>query len=149
MAVGEGGFKAHGAGLGPKLGAGLASGPTGLQRRIELARARERAARRREEPPTEAEIERSQGLLGAILGGGAGAAAAKGRTTSSEIDLSCREQSGAERGTKGEGAAVKAVLPVSTGKRAAHRPREIEGEPWVALGVSRRTWERRRKKEGQ
>jgi hypothetical protein len=24
------------------------------------------------------------------------------------------------------------------------RPREIEGEPWVAAGVSRRTWERRR-----
>jgi hypothetical protein len=28
------------------------------------------------------------------------------------------------------------------------RPRLIEGEPWVAAGVSRRTWERRKKGGG-
>lgn len=35
-------FKAHAGGLGPKLGESLASGPTALERRVELARARVR-----------------------------------------------------------------------------------------------------------
>ena len=112
-------FKAHRGELGPKLGASQASGPTGLARRIELARERE-VARRRGDGPTEG--------------------ASPSVAVCHEV-----EQSGAERGTKGEGAAVKADLAVSTGKRPAHRPRVI-GEPWAAEGLSRAQWYRRRKK---
>ena len=37
---------------------------------------------------------------------------------------------------------------VRSGPRKGGRPRVIEGEPWVLAGVSRRTWERRKKAPG-
>ena len=157
--IGDGGFKAHGAGLGPKLGQALASGPTGLQRRVELARAREREkVEARRGPSGEASVVLAMVGIAALA-----------------ESVGSGEQSGAERGTGGDlgrieagaGEFVDSVLPKAApavraevaGKVAravrvrksgpkGGRPREIEGEPWVEAGVSRRTWERRRKKEG-
>lgn len=119
--IGDGGFKAHGAGLGPKLGASLASGSPGLMRRVEEARERDRAAElaRRLKAGAVADITPEQGV--------------------------------AEPGTDRDGADVKCVGPVSAGKGSGPRggrPRVVEGEPWKAEGVSRRTWERRRKAGG-
>ena len=97
------GFGAHDARHGPKLGQSLASGPTGLQRRLELARDREREAALARRP----------------------AVAAKPVVVE---PVSSVERIEAEAGTK----------------RAAHRPRVV-GEPWVAEGLSRAAWYRRRK----
>ena len=118
--IGAGGFKAHDARLGPKLGASVASGLPRLARaamgedrqadRVEAARARVRAA----------ELERRAGGL---------------------------ERLGAEQGAKADAASVKAGLPVSGGKRDRGRPR-VEGvRPWEAAGVSRARWYRDRKRE--
>lgn len=113
------GFKAHAARLGPKLGASLASGLTGLARRLEAARDRERAAAVARRPV---------------------------------VDNVTGERGGAERGPEADGGAVKPALGQSPGKKSGPRggrPREVEGEPWKAAGVSRRTWERRRKAGGK
>jgi hypothetical protein len=40
----------------------------------------------------------------------------------------------------------KLATTLSPKRGKGGRPREIEGEPWKAAGVTRRTWERRRKK---
>ena len=121
--MGEG-FKAHGAGLGPKLGAGLAAGPTGLQRRVEAARSRERAR----------ELAR------------------RGQAASPEAGLGYRAEmgrSGDEQGTSGETAGVKPSAAPSTGKKRPRGRPKVEGlRPWEFEGVSRRTWERRRKAGG-
>lgn len=147
------GFKAHGAGLGPKLGQALASGPTGLARRVELARARER--------------EKVEGLrgpagrpsgVGVLVGSPVPAPASDGvaeRETVGEvggIEAGAREfvdsvLPNAASAVRGEVAGkVARKMARATGTKLG-RPREIEGEPWVEAGVSRRTWERRRKKE--
>jgi hypothetical protein len=39
-----------------------------------------------------------------------------------------------------------AEVEASKAKGKVGRPKVIEGAPWAAAGVSRRTWERRRKK---
>ena len=128
------GFGAHDPRMGPKLGQSLAAGPTGLQRRLEAARERER--------------EKVAGLRGA---GGVllqdrhleaikGADAARDAKAAA-VECKLSERSWGEAGTKGDAADVKPA-----GKRAAHRP-VVVGEPWVAEGVSRRTWYRRRKGE--
>lgn len=57
------------------------------------------------------------------------------------------ERSGAEQGTKKDKRGVKRTSrpsPAKSGPKGG-RPRKIVGEPWVAEGVTRRTWERRRK----
>jgi hypothetical protein len=63
--------------------------------------------------------------------------------------VTVREQAAAPKAERIERARV-AVSKVGgvVGKRGRGRPRVIEGEPWAADGVSRKTWERRRKKEG-
>lgn len=135
--IGDGGFKAHDARHGPKLGASLASGPTGLQRRLEAARERERS----EELARRLRAGEAVALASLEVPGGPveRSAAARG---------GLRERSGAEQGTGENVGGVKPVLRPSTGKRGG-RPREVEGEPWKAAGVSRRTWERRRKAGGK
>jgi hypothetical protein len=115
--MGEG-FKAHDGRLGPKLGASVAAGPTGLQRRVEAARARERAR----------ELARRGQAGESALGG-----------------CNLPERSGGEQGTGVLSAAVKGGVGLSPEKKRG-RPR-IEGlRPWEFEGVSRRTWERRRAK---
>ena len=169
------GFKAHGAGLGPKLGQALASGVSGLQRRIEAARARERAA----------ELERRVATVRALNAwAGPGEAdlpvtdeqAGEGLAVIGELHRAApdkRERGVVERGTGGEVGGIEAgarefvdrVLPDAAsavraevaGKVARKMARatgtklgrpKVEGvRPWAAAGVSRRTWERRRKKE--
>jgi hypothetical protein len=74
------GFKAHGTGLGPKLAASQAAGMTGLQRRVEAARARDRAAvvaRRGAVVPEQARDE--QGTSGETAGVKPAAAASTGK----------------------------------------------------------------------
>jgi hypothetical protein len=41
---------------------------------------------------------------------------------------------------------ARPVAAVEAPRGKGGRPREIEGRPWEAEGLSRRTWERRRKK---
>ena len=120
------GFGAHDVRHGPKLGQSLASGPTGLQRRLELARERER--------------EKVAGLRG--VGAARDAKAAV-------VECKLPERKEAEAGPGPDLGGTKPAsrqLKPAEGKRAAHRP-VVVGEPWVAEGVSRRTWYRRRKGE--
>jgi hypothetical protein len=42
-------------------------------------------------------------------------------------------------------ALVEGGLGVSVAAKVGGRPKAVEGEPWVTEGISRRTWERRRK----
>jgi hypothetical protein len=131
--MGEGGFKAHDARLGPKLGQSLASGPTGLERRIAAARDREReavearraAARAFNGMPSEAVIEAGGVLL------------MQDRHLEA-IKAAEAARAGGEQGTKGPAAEVKPK---------GGRPRKHEGEPWKAAGVSRAQWYRARKRE--
>ena len=44
--------------------------------------------------------------------------------------------------------AERVVRAVQVGRKLGGRPRTIEGRPWEAEGISRRTWERRRKGGG-
>lgn len=132
-------FKAHDARLGPKLGASLASGLTGLARRVELARERERAAvlARR------ATVEASNGLTpGEVL-------LMQDRHLEA-IKAADAARSGGESGTGASGAEVKREGRVSPGRKSGPRggrPRVHDGEPWKAAGVSRAQWYRDRKRE--
>lgn len=115
------GFKRHGEAEGRRLGRQLGLGPTGLARRYGVEVAADEA-----------------GVVGERVGLARAAVARSGVTHSdalgAKVSKSGGERMGAERGTGGGGAAVR-----------RGRPRAIEGAPWEAEGVSRRTWERRRK----
>ena len=146
-------FKAHSPIGGPKLAASQAAGMPGLARRVERARALAR----------EAELKRRERAGGGLARlGGEAAGADRGGTDENPLDRSAGRpapavgedstggvgaEGGGEQGTRGDGAAVKmgeALSPAKSGRKGG-RPRKVEGEPWVAEGVSRRTWERRRK----
>jgi hypothetical protein len=174
------GFKGHDAKGGPKLGAGVAAGPTGLQRRVEEARARDREAElaRREiaqqgqlvgrvlGPDAEREfVRRAEAELTPAASGPRYVLEGRGKNGAPDLVTGpfyedgpdaadapnsksiTEERAGGEQGTGGGGGGVKRASLQSTGKKSGPkggRPRAYEGEPWVAEGVSRRTWERRR-----
>lgn len=136
--MGEG-FKADSEKLGPKLGEVRASGPTGLQRRVEAARALERAR---------VEAERVHGTPEDVVKAGA-------RVIEAAIDKVEAAQ-GMQRGGSGPAPASTApeVEPLAVGGRRRHagpgespgakRPR---GRPMKEGPVSRATAFRRRKRE--
>lgn len=106
----SGDFKAHDVRFGPKLGEALAAGPTGLQRRVEEARAKEREA---------ALARRHEGLRGRAgepSAGGAfvGSPSAAPARPSPEVNPEFREEigkerGGAEQGTEADGLGVKGI----------------------------------------
>lgn len=138
--VGEG-FKADSEKLGPKLGEVRASGPTGLQRRIEAARELQRAR-------VEAERVQRVGTPEDVVRAGA-------RVIEAAIDKVEAAQ-GMQRGGSGPAPASTApeVEPLAVGGRRRHagpgespgakRPR---GRPMKEGPVSRATAFRRRKRE--
>lgn len=131
------GFKAHGSGLGPKLAASQAAGMTGLQRRVEAARARDRAAVVARRGAVVAEQGRDeQGTSGETAG-------VKPPAAVSPEYLRGYAAARGEDGPPVEQPKIKGALAKKRG-----RPR-VEGlRQWEIEGVSRRTWERRRAKAG-
>lgn len=95
--------------------------------RVEAARARERA-----------EVEARRAVVRAF----------NDWRPSDRSSFSSEERGGAEQGTGANAVGVKEELRVSTGKKSGPkrgRPKKEGVRPWEAAGVSRRTWERRRK----
>ena len=143
------GFKAHRSEMGPKLGQALASGPTGLQRRVELARAAERA-----------KVEGLRGPAGRPSGVGVLVGSpVPAPASDSDVGIEAGAREFVDSVLPNAASAVRAEVAGKVARKMARavrvrksgpkggRPREIEGEPWVDAAVSRRTWERRRKKE--
>lgn len=131
-------FKAHDPKAGPKLGQSQAAGPTGLERRIEAARAAQRAA-----------VEAWREARGTSAAGGEAvmgdSSAPSVPTVLSPMSKTLPEQSGAERRTNND---VFVVKPVSRRRpRGGGRPKVV-GEPWLQEGLSRTEWYRRRKERG-
>ena len=143
------GFKAHDVRHGPKLGQSLASGVSGLARRfggggqderVEAARARVRAeieARRSPAAKVATVVERVVAERG--TGGEVGGIEAGAREFVDSVLPDAAPAVKAEVAGK-----VARKMARATGTKLG-RPK-VEGvRPWAAAGVSRRTWERRRK----
>lgn len=151
------GFRAHDPKYGPKLAQSQAAGLSRLARfaedrqaeRVEAARARLRAELLARRPLSEVVgpvFDELAGLTPPVTHGDASDGSSIDRYTLANQ----REQFVAERGTDEGAASVKAgsrLLPQK--KRGAGRPAVVVGEPWVAEGVSRRTWYRRKKGKEQ
>lgn len=149
MQKSEVGFRAHDPKYGPKLAQSQASGLSRLARlaegadlqaaRVEAARARLRAELQAQRSVTgQARAKAFEASISVAL-----------EDVSSAIDRYTlgneSERAVSERGTNEHHDGVKPALSSSTGKLRRGRPK-VEGvRPWEAAGMSRRTWERRRK----
>ena len=133
------GFKAHDARHGPKLGQALASGVSGLARRFGADEWGERVEAARAKVRAEIEARRPSAAPAADIEAGA-------REFVDSVLPNAAPAVRAEVAGK-VGRRMAKVVGVRKSGPKGGRPKEIEGEPWAAAGVSRRTWERRRKKE--
>ena len=113
--MGDGAFKGDRADLGPRLDRSRRNGLPGVWRQVREVGPAE------VRPGQAARVERAR-------------AAVRGTKL-------CEHVAGMIEQAEGHG-----TYPAqATEARKGGRPREIEGRPWEAEGISRRTWERRRK----
>lgn len=146
------GFKAHDARLGPKLGQAQASGLSGLARRVEAARGRVRAEELQRRAAGAAGADQGEPTRTPDRSAGRPAPAGSQDSTDDVVAKEVKpERTGGGRGTELDGAIVKASPAASTGKsgRKVGRPKFEGVRPWVAAGVSRAEWYRRRRAGGR